>query len=79
MASQHLAKELKSFRRSIRTGSLPGISDLSLPDDDLYVWRFRVNKSAFDQDLPQTKKLQGDLFYISVAYGHPEAIIMEAR
>ena len=79
MASQRLAQEFRSFNRATSKGTLPGVDKLSLVDDNLAVWRFHIRSAAFDQDLPQTKKLKQDLRQIFIAYDHPEALIMEAR
>ncbi len=70
-----LAKEFRAFGRS----GVPGVTNISLPNDSMSVWRFEVSADAFDASLPQIKTLRADLERLAQDTGHPAAIVMEAR
>ena len=79
MANPRLAQEIKSLANSIKNGALVGLSNLEVVEDDLFVWRLHISAAAFDLDTPQARRLRADLLHIAEAYGHPNAVVMEAR
>ncbi|KAL4433716.1 hypothetical protein ABPG75_000157 [Micractinium tetrahymenae] len=64
---RRLAAELKALVMSVKAGHLPGVTEVSLLQDDLSVWRIKV--SRFDSTTPAGQALNVDLYKLEGQHG----------
>lgn len=76
-AQKKLQREFRRLSGLVDAGAVPCVSDLSMDEADLSVWRFRLH--SFDEDTEAGRELNADLLRVTAQWGHPPAILMEAR